>query len=248
MSDQRRLFVEPGELAGDDVVISGPEAHHALKVLRMQPGDKVTLLDGHGVEAEGAVGMTTRRDLVVAIESRREHPAPPFEIVLLQAWIHRDKALEELIRRGAEVGIRRFVFFAAERSERTPKLSDKWPRWAIDACKQCGRPWLPEFACVPKLADALAHAKGALCLLSLHAEPKPLSSVLTGGDATLLVGPEGDFTPAEEAAAAQAGATPISLGSTIYRAEAAAVLAAALVQYEQGGLGPRDPSSESKRV
>jgi len=239
MSDLRRFFVAPGTLSAAVATIDGPEAHHALHVLRVKPEEHLSLCDGQGNEAEGTVESVTRKDLTVAIESRREHAPPPFELVLLQAWIHRDKALEDLIRRGTEIGIRRFVFFEAARSERKPKPSDKWQRWAIDACKQCGRPWLPEFVCATRLGDALEYAKGALCLLSLNDDPKPLSKVLNGGDATLLVGPEGDFTPDEEAMAKAAGATPISLGSTVYRAEVAALLAAALVQYEQGGLGER---------
>jgi len=239
MSDLRRLFVDPGALSRDVVTIDGPEAHHALHVLRMKPGDRVSLFDGLGHEATGIVASSTRKDLTVTIEERHEHAPPAFELVLLQAWIHRDKALEDLIRRGTELGIRRFVFFEAARSERKPKPSDKWPRWAIDACKQCGRVWLPEFICASRLEDALEHAKGALCLLSLNERPTPLREALGGGDTTLLIGPEGDFTPEEEAAAKAAGAVPISLGSTVYRAEVAALLAATLVQYEQGGLGER---------
>ena len=240
MGDLRRLFVEPGELSDDSVVVDGAEAHHALNVLRMKPGERVLLFDGAGLEAHGTVGMTTRKNLVIEIEECHPVAPLPYELILLQAWIHRDKALEDLIRRGTEIGINRFVFFAAQRSERQPKPSDKWQRWAIDACKQCGRAWLPEFVCTKRLDDALAHAKGSLCLLTLsEASPKPFSAALQGGDATLLVGPEGDFTPEEEAMARQAGAIPVSLGGTVYRAEVAAVLAAALVHYEQGEMGPR---------
>lgn len=238
MSDVRRFFVEPGSLTGDFAHLEGPEAHHALHVLRVKPGEPLTLFDGQGSEADGRVEAVTRHEVRVQIEARREALPSAYTVTLLQASLHRDKAVEDLIRRGSEIGIRRFVFFGAERSERRPKPSDKWVRWAIDACKQCGRLWLPEFVCTATLTEALDHGSGAHCLLSLHhAEPIPLRRAMGEGDVTVIVGPEGDFTRAEEDACIAAGALPVSLGATVYRAEIAAVLAAALVHYERGSLG-----------
>jgi 16S rRNA (uracil1498-N3)-methyltransferase len=66
--------------------------------------------------------------------------------------------------------------------------------------------------------------------------PVPLARACTGGDAVMLIGPEGDFTPAEVDAAVALGAHPVSLGATTFRAEFAAIVAATLVRYHQGGL------------
>ena len=72
----------------------------------------------------------------------------------------------------------------------------------------------------------------------MHGVPVPLAQAVSGTDVTLLVGPEGDFTEGELGAAMEVGAHCISLGARTFRAEVAAVLGAALIAYELGGLGP----------
>jgi 16S rRNA (uracil1498-N3)-methyltransferase len=130
------------------------------------------------------------------------------------------------------------VFFPAERSEHPPRISEKWRRWAIESCKQCGRLWLPEFSLAPGLEAALAGTWSALLIATADEAPVPLRSAVQGDCVALIVGPEGDFTPAERSLALACQAHPISLGAATFRAEVAATLAAALIRYEFGALGP----------
>jgi len=214
------------------------EAHHAARVVRVRAGDAVELFDGQGNVAAATIQAIEKRAVRVEIHDRQTIPDIQPPLTLAVAGLHRDKAIEELVRRGVEFGVNRFVFFPAERSERPPKLSDKLRRMAVDTCKQCGRSWLPEFNAVTSL-DAIIETENVTYLYAdLARTPAAIRGVDVARPVTILVGPEGDFTDRERDALLQAGARPISLGSTTFRSEVAAVLAAGLVRYEQGHLGP----------
>lgn len=215
------------------------EAHHALHVARVGKGDRVVLFDGCGRELEGEVKSATRREVFVEIKEVRQAPAPRRRVTLAQAVLNREKNMESLIQHGTELGVVGFVFFRAGHSERLPRSTDKWRRTAIETCKQCGRSWLPTFEVVESLEVVLDRAKGPVLIATKDAAPVALSDVLDGDDACVVVGPEGDFTDAELRMALDRGAKPIFLGPLTYRSEVAAGLAAALILYELGELGPR---------
>ncbi len=214
------------------------EAHHALHVARLSPGDSVLLFDGCGREMEGEVKRTTRHDVVVGVQRVRKVEEPQRKLTVAQAWLHREKSVEALIQHGTELGVSRFVFFRGGHSERGPKFSDKWQRTAIETCKQCGRLWLPTFEIADKLDEVLETAEGSVIIATKDAPPVPIAQATGSGDVSLVVGPEGDFTDAELRLALKSGARAISLGGVTYRAEVAAGLAAALILYELGELGP----------
>ncbi|MCC6489984.1 MAG: 16S rRNA (uracil(1498)-N(3))-methyltransferase [Candidatus Hydrogenedentes bacterium] len=233
-----RFFARPDELDKGTITLRDEEAHHALHVTRVRQGDTVVAFDGRGQSWQGEVVSTTRHEVVVRVQEERTAPPPATRVTLLQAWLHREKPVEELIRRGTELGVSRFVFFPSAHSERKPQITAKWARWAVESCKQCGRLWLPELWVVADLGAALKEAQGPTIVATRDAPPRPLRSALHGAAATLLVGPEGDFEAAEIRQALEAGAVPISLGEAVYRSEVAATLAISLIQYELGKLGP----------
>jgi 16S rRNA (uracil1498-N3)-methyltransferase len=239
MSHIHRFYIPPGTVAEDDMALPPNEAHHALHVVRVRKGDAVGLFDGCGREIEGVVVGTARREVYVRSVSEQHVPRPRVELTLVQGWLHTDKAIEHLVRRGTELGVLHFRFFRAERSDRAPALSERWRRYAIASCKQCGRAWLPSFGVAGDLAEALAEVGGSLAVLTNRLDAMPLDRVGPGERPTLIVGPEGDLTDGELGLAQARGAAPVSLGSATYRSEVAAELAAALVLYEAGELGPR---------
>lgn len=235
-----RFYVEEVPQGAAEVLLPEEEAHHAARVVRIRPGEPVALLDGRGGEWTGRVARVDRRDVAVAVESARSEARPAARVTLVQAWLKRDKHIEEIVRHGTELGVARFVFFRAAHSEKTPETDPKWLRVAQESCKQCGRLWLPEFRVARDLGAALEAVEGAsLLLLTLDEAPVPLSEAVREGPVALLVGPEGDFTGEEAALARERGARPVSLGPATYRSEVAAFLGAALVLYELGALGPR---------
>lgn len=239
MKHAHRFHVTAVPAVGQPYRLTGDDAHHAAKVLRVRAGEPVALFDGAGQEWEGAVLDVERNAVSVSITALIQQPPPAPALTLALAWLHRDKAIEDLVRRGTELGVNRFVFFRAARSQKPPKFSEKWPRIAVECCKQSGQLWLPAFEVVDDLDEVLSTATGDLLLATLDAAPRPLSAALSGKPITLLVGPEGDFTAEETAAALAAGAAPLSLGETVFRAEVAAEIALTLIRYETGALGPR---------
>ncbi len=238
MGHMHRFYIPPETPNGPEVVVSGPEAHHALRVARLHAGDSVFLFDGRGREIDGVVATTARDQMVVSIKELRRVPPPGRRLTLSQAWLHQGKALDFVIQHGTEVGVARFLFFRAEHSEREPRQDAKWLRIAIEACKQCGRAWLPTFDIARDLGAVLETATGTVLIATRESEPVPFSQFPHGDEVTLLIGPEGDFSDAELRLAREREAIPVSLGRATYRSEVAAVLGAALALYELGELGP----------
>lgn len=242
MPHLHRFFLETIPSNENQILsLTGQEAHHALHVVRVRVGDTIEVFNGKGYEWGATVTATTRHDIHIEQNYRREIPAPTVSLTLFQAWLHRDKAVEELIRHGAEIGIAKFVFFRSQHSERAPRVNDKWRRTAIEACKQCRRAWLPEFETTESLDTALDMSVGPVLVATRDIPPAALSSTLeTINKVSLFVGPEGDFSEQEIESFRLHGAVAISLGDVTYRSEVAAVLASTLIQYELGHLGPRE--------
>lgn len=241
MPHLHRFFLDPPPMAAArEAVLTDYEAHHALHVVRLRQGDAIEVFDGAGRAWDATVSATTRHDVRLALSDMREVAAPRVRVTIFQAWLHRDKAVEELIRHGTEIGFARFVFFPSRHSERAPRANDKWRRTAIEACKQCRRAWLPDFETADSLDAAFETSNGTIFVATQDIPPTPLSSALESVDeVSLFVGPEGDFSDEEIAVFRQHGARAISLGEATYRSEVAAVLAGTLIQYELGRLGPR---------
>ncbi len=239
MPHRHRFFASPESGNPSLAILRDEEAHHAIHVVRLRPGERVEVIDGQGHSWNGEVQTVSRRDVTIQLTDENHVPRPAAQVTLIMGWLHRDKSLEEVIRRCTEIGLDRFVFFRAKRSERKPRLSDKWERLAIESCKQCGRRWLPTFDVADSLEQALSRADGPLLIATKDAAPQSLSSSLQDSHVTLLIGPEGDFSDDELKQALDVGAIPVSFGETTFRTEVAAIVGTSLVLYELGHLGPR---------
>lgn len=230
MAHLHRFFVDPDCPDQGTVALPRAEAHHALNVARVQAGDEVALLDGVGCARYGSFQPAGKREANVAITRVTREPKPAPALTLLVAWLQRDAPVEEIIRAGTVLGVDRFAFFRAERSQRPMRAKEeKWQRVGMEACKQCGRAWLPTFETHASLDAALDAGVGALRICAQRDEAQSLRASIPQKDTTLLMGPEGDLTEAEWSLAEASGGTAVSLGATVFRTEAAAQLAATLV-------------------
>jgi 16S rRNA (uracil1498-N3)-methyltransferase len=239
MAHLHRFYISPDTDAEGEIRLSGDEGHHALRVIRVQQGERVVLIDGAGREITGIIAEAGRREIVVTPEHERRVPPPQVQLTLIQAWLHKDKSMESLIEHGTELGVHRFVFFRAQRSERPVSLNERWNRIALEACKQCGRLWMPHFEAAPSLMEAMHPAHDSLLIATRDLDPVPLQKSISGHTIALVVGPEGDFTGEELRLLAGHGGVPVSFGSTTFRAEMAGIYGAALILYETGNMGPR---------
>ena len=224
-------------LAGE-ISLDRDEAHHAMRVLRARLGDEVELFNGQGHAWQGAIASLARNEVLVSIGGERFVPRPAPEVTLAQAWLHRDKPIDELVRQATVLGASRICFFRAEHSEKQPRIAEKWGRLAVEACKQCGRFWLPEFDVATSLADVLEAAAGQqIVLASMEGPHQPLANLSRERPVTYIVGPEGDFSHEEQTRAREAGVLSISLGQYTLRSETAAITGLTLIQHHLGHLG-----------
>jgi 16S rRNA (uracil1498-N3)-methyltransferase len=247
----RRLFVPAEKWIGTRVTIEGEPHRHVARVLRARAGDKLTLFDGHGGEADAEVLAIERDQTTLSLGARRQVAAPAGPRVVLLQSLARGEKMDWIVQKTTELGVHEIVPIAAGRSvtrlpaaEAAPRRA-RWEKIAQEAARQCGRADVPAIAAPRSLADALAshgespdHLRLALWEGS---RGKPLRAALAGHPSapvavTLLVGPEGGFAEEEIAAAAHAGFEIVGLGPRILRVETAAVVAVALVQFASGAL------------
>jgi 16S rRNA (uracil1498-N3)-methyltransferase len=243
-----RFHIPPGTANGAEVLLSPEESHHALRVLRLNTGDAVTLLDGAGVEARGSVLAADKRAVRVGVRERIVHPPLPCAVTLFQA-LPKGRLMESIVEKATELGTARIVPLLTEHTisrpdddHATSKLA-KWRTTALEAVKQCGNPWLPRIDPPVTFTEQVRrHDRFELALVaSLHPGARPLRAVFEEFQArekrrpatvAVWVGPEGDFTPGEIATLVDGGVKPITLGRLVLRCDTAAVATLALAMNE----------------
>ena len=161
-------------------------------------------------------------------------------ITLAQA-IPKGKNMDLIVQKSVELGIAVIQPLVTRFTVVQPGegKAEKWRRNALEACKQCGQDTLPEIAeplAFDRWIAGQAKAPGLKLIASLSTGATSLRKILRDHPATthatLLVGPEGDFSPAETSAAIDAGFLPISLGSIVLRVETATLFALSALRYE----------------
>jgi 16S rRNA (uracil1498-N3)-methyltransferase len=227
------------------VSLSGATARQIKNVLRLRPGDRITVLDNSGLE--WTVRLTdVRPDRVRGeIESRQAASGEPaLEMTLYQGLLKGDK-FEWLLQKGTELGISRFVPVICRRSVVTSVSAQKEARWRQiirEAAEQSRRGKLPTLAEPLPLAEALAGADAPLRLMAWEeaAGGPGLKEILAGAAGTsiaIFIGPEGGLTPEEAALGQAAGARLVRLGPRILRAETAGLALTAAIFYALGEWG-----------
>jgi len=216
-----------------------PGAARHVQVLRMQPGDVITLFNGEGGEFEATVTRMGRSDVDVEVGTHHavEREAPC--AVHLLAGITANERMDWLVEKATELGAASITPITAERSvlklkgERADKKLAHWQGVAVAAAEQCGRNRITRIDAASTVAQWVAQhpagQAGVRLVLSLSEGTRSLNEAVQGQTSvTLLSGPEGGLTPAEEAQALAAGFVPVTLGLRVLRAETAplAVLAA----------------------
>ncbi len=211
-----------------------PGAARHVQVLRMQPGDVITLFNGEGGEFDATVTRMGRSDVEVEVGVHHPIEREASRALHLLAGITANERMDWLVEKATELGVASITPLMAERSvlklkgERADKKLAHWQGVAVAAAEQCGRNRVPVIHAAVTLSDWLKKAPpGQRWVLSLSEGTQPLSQMPTDGPVTVLSGPEGGLSPAEEASALAGGFAPVTLGARVLRAETAplAVLA-----------------------
>jgi len=223
-----------------------PEAagHHALKVLRLRPGDAVMLFDGQGGEWQAEIvgaGRTARVALRAHLARECE---TPLHVTLVQALPAGDK-MDWVVEKAVELGVAAIQPVAAQRSvirlsaERMARRVAHWNAIAAAACAQCGRNRVPPVAAVldlPRYLGGLGAADGIRLMLAPQAATGLASLPPPNGAIRLLVGPESGWTDDEIQAAQLVGFRTLRLGPRVLRCETAGLAALAALQTRWGDL------------
>jgi 16S rRNA (uracil1498-N3)-methyltransferase len=229
-----RLYLDLDLTAGARLDLPEGAARH-VQVLRLQPGDALTLFNGRGGEWHAQVHGMGRREVVVDIVAHdpveRELP----DAVTLAVGMPANERMDALVEKATELGVAALQPLVCERSvlrlagERAEKRRQHWQAVAIAACEQSGRTRVPLIGPILMLEAWLASKPlaGDTAGFVLHPRADTTPDFPTVGAATFLSGPEGGLSDAELRQAEAAGFTPLRLGPRILRADTAplAVLA-----------------------
>jgi 16S rRNA (uracil1498-N3)-methyltransferase len=238
------LYLDEELLPGRTVHLTGGEAEHARRSLRIRSGDPVAIVDGRGSRARGQVIGFGKRSVEVSLARIERVPAWPRHRISLAAGILRSSRMDFLVEKASELGVSRFIPLVLDRSVARPSAEgtkeDRWHRLAVESLKQCRRARLMEVALPQELGPFLAEVSAeAAVWMADPAGQDPLRVGMPAGDPelVLVVGPEGGLTEREQAVLRARGAAPVGLGAHRLRAETAATVLLSSALARLGELG-----------
>lgn len=248
-----RCFVEPALWTHDLLAPCPEEAHHLLNVLRVREGDTVRVFDGHGREAEARIrfekpagGKPSSQHIVLVLTGPVRTGPPPTPRLVLMQCLPKGKRMDLIVEKAVELGFAEVMPVMSERvvvlltPEQQRRRNERWQRIAHQAARQCGALWLLRVHPVrtfPEAVTAIGQMDHAI-MGSLDPEAPPLKRIVSSmrpsstSRTALLIGPEGDLTAGESAAALRAGARSAGFGDRVLRTETAALYGMSVLGYE----------------
>lgn len=246
-----RFHIPPAFWSTSEPVLQGSEAHHCSDVLRLGRGARVTVFNGQGSEITCEIIDAGKDRVRLRPVLSGSSPRLRCALTLAQA-VPKGKNMDLIVQKATELGVTKIVPLLSERTvvhldgHESQKRVEKWRTVVIEAAKQCGQNWLPEVAApvTPKQFFAEFDRYEAPLIASLQRDARSFKHVLREfrdqhgrrpQSALMLIGPEGDFTPAEAAAAKSAGCVPVTLGPIVLRTETAALYSLSVLAHELQG-------------
>ena len=221
----------------DTLTLGEEDSKHCVKVLRMAEGDTIEVVDGNGTLYTCRIAMAhPKRCAVEVVDSVKQLPHWGCRITLAIAPTKNLDRIEWLVEKCVEMGIDRIIPLRCHNSERTVLKTERLKKIMVSAMKQSLKATLPQLDEMTPIEQVIGQAgSGVRCIaycdallpreerLSLATAYKP------GQDVTVLIGPEGDFSPEEVQAARDAGFMPVTLGESRLRTETAGMMAVAAI-------------------
>jgi 16S rRNA (uracil1498-N3)-methyltransferase len=219
------LFYQPDPVD----FLTDDDARHATKTLRLGIGDAISVTDGRGTLATAIIVRADARQCAFRVTDRQTTPPRPFSIRLCVAPTKNMDRIEWLVEKATEVGVERISFFVGQHSERRTLKLDRLEKIAVAAMKQSLQTWLPVLDEAMPLAQLLPLVTdGQRYVAHLPADKQPphlFRAAAINQPYTVLIGPEGDFSPAELILAQASGFGLVTLGHNRLRTETAALTA-----------------------
>jgi 16S rRNA (uracil1498-N3)-methyltransferase len=211
-----------------NVFFSKEESLHLTKVLRKKPGDIIQITNGFGWLFHAEITSNHSKNCTAIIVSAEFSEARPYRIHLAVAPTKMNDRFEWFLEKATEIGVTSITPLLCDNSERRVIKTDRFEKILVSAMKQSLQYYLPELRSMVTMEEFLQHPQTHTCFIAHceDAQKQSLKSVYqVGNDATILIGPEGDFSVKEIEMAIKNNYIPISLGSTRLRTETAAVVA-----------------------
>ncbi len=243
-----RFFLPKERIQDQHGTIIGEELAHLRRVLRLEPGDRLTVFDDMGREHEAVIrSFSADRGDIDILRSYRPERESSLKTTLALGLTKGEKT-DFVVEKATELGVHALVPFISNYT--VPKLNDRkiaarterWQRIALSATKQCGRTLVPKILTLCEFRELVSQPwTDTLKLLCWEKEGMALKQVYeTDRDARailLVIGPEGGFSSEEADKAQQAGFRSVYLGRRILRSETAALAALSVVQFLWGDMG-----------
>jgi 16S rRNA (uracil1498-N3)-methyltransferase len=241
--------VETPHWIGDRIEISGAEARHIRKVLRLKEGDEITLFNGTGMEYWGTIeGQRPHRIVVKVGKTNTPRRESPIDVILGQGLLKGNK-MDYVLQKSTEMGVSTIFPFISSRTvptlggEQAERRWNRWKRIVVESAKQCGRTIPPRVEGIRDLGSILEWPfRDFVKLILWEKERRSLKERMREMDRNyrkflFLVGPEGGFCEGEISAAKGNGFICVGLGPRILRSETVGVAMLSILQYEFGDWG-----------
>lgn len=246
------FFVEPSQIGEKDIVITGTDVNHIKNVIRLKPGDEISVSNGiDGRDYRCGIVTITEDEVQCELRFIKEDGVElPAKVYLFQGLPKGDK-MELIIQKMVELGVYEIIPVAMQRC--VVKLDDKkakakiarWQGIAEAAAKQSKRGIVPQIRAVMSYKEALAYAADMDCRLvpyemeesldgasGMAGTKKLIETIKPGQSVAIFIGPEGGFEDSEIQNAISQGMKPITLGKRILRTETAGMTAMAWIMYQ----------------
>lgn len=236
-----RFFIEREMISESGISLSGNDAIHITKALRMRPGERLTVCDGCGTEYETEIAATGPSVLLNVISAKRCESEPPYRAYVYQALVKGDR-FDTVIQKSVELGAYAIVpvvtsrcMMKIDRKDEAHKL-ERWRAIAREAAGQCGRGIVPDVKGIMTFREAVSDAAETSLPLFCYegGDTKPLPDVMKDSieTAAVMIGPEGGWAPDEAEYASANGMISVGLGKRILRTETAAPAVLACLSYK----------------
>jgi len=241
-----RFFLKKDEIQNNKCTITGEDITHIKDVMRLGPGDKITVCDGHCNDYLCQIDKLKKDYIYLNILEKTVNKAEAkLDLTLFQALTKGPKA-EVIIQKTVELGVRQIIFLETDRSilkhKDGEKKLERWAKISKSAAMQSGRGIVPNIS-VAKFTQGLEMAGNISLSLMAHEVEKDttirnvIQNTKPNVSMALFIGPEGGFTKDEAANAAALGIHHVTLGPRILRLETAAIVTTAILLHEMGELG-----------
>lgn len=242
-----RFFVSSENISGNTAGITGDDARHISRVLRMKPGEELVLCDCQGSDYHCTVNELSDSLVTLSVNEKVASISEPSVKVTLFMALPKGDKMDYVIQKAVELGVNEIVPFSSSRcivklSEKDgAKKQERWARIALEAAKQSGRGIIPQVKAPVSFANMLSLASECELPLFFYEKEREnsLKKLIAGRkfkSAAVIIGPEGGFSDEEAAKVMASGIPAASLGARILRCETAPGCAISAIMYETDNI------------